>query len=277
MAFTTDTWVLHKDWDRATITFQITNFAAAVAAKKKGQCIDSKLCTIGGTQFGVCVFPLGDMYIAKAVHKHPLPAHTCDTKAAANHLSIYTDNNSDHRVSCDYTITVGDKKMSSSNQQIKGNNGMGWRDFMERKEVGANLTVVVDITLLREEVGGADRGVIGRTFLKETVKEVLESVNTEQADNHADLKSDLEELKTDMRKMKQEMALARGPIKIPECVICLDELRPPLRIVQCLKGHKLCEPCSLKEEVVSCPLNCRSGFMGRDLGMEGFVRQLLGE
>ena len=28
---------------------------------------------------------------------------------------------------------------------------------MARKDVGANLTVVVDITLLREEVGGTDK------------------------------------------------------------------------------------------------------------------------
>ena len=89
--------------------------------------------------------------------------------------------------------------------------------------MGANLTVVVDITLLREQV------------------------------------------------------ITRGAIKIAVCSICLEELRPPLRIVQYLKGHKLCEPCSLKEEVVSCPLNCRAGFMGRDLGMEAFVRQLLGQ
>jgi len=259
MAFTTDTWVLHKDWDKATITFQITNFAAAVAATEKGKGFSSKACTIGGSKFGVSVYPSGAI------------------EAAENKVSMYTENYSDHKVSCDYTMTVGDVKKSESNAQVKGKSGQGWQNFMERKDVGANLTVVVDITLLREEVGGADRGVIGRTFLKETVKEVLESVNTEQADNHADLKSDLEELKTDMRKMKQEMALARGPIKIPECVICLEELRPPLRIVQCLKGHKLCEPCSLKKEVVSCPLNCRSGFMGRDLGMEAFVRQLLGE
>ena len=71
------------------------------------------------------------------------------------------------------------------------------------------------------------------------------------------------------------MALARGPLKIPECVICLDELRPPLKIVQCIKGHKVCEPCSEKVEVKACP-SCKAGFLGRDHGMEGFVRELLG-
>ena len=302
MAFTTDTWVLHKDWDKATITFEIINFAAAVAANKKGQAIWSKDCTIGGSQFGIKVYPSGK------------------NDAAKNHVSIYTMNHSAHKVAYNHSITVGDvKKSGENNEHVEGKGGKGWTNFLEREEVGANLLVVVDITLLREEVGGAERGVVSRTFLKETVKEVLEDVNEEQeekhkdlknkmADNHEDLKNEiknnkreqavnhedmknemkkmkteqadktgLEELKVEMKKMKQEMALARGPVKIPECVICLDELRPPLRIVQCIKGHKVCEPCSERdEEVKACP-SCRAGFLGRDYGMEAFVRQLLGE
>ena len=43
-----------------------------------------------------------------------------------------------------------------------------------------------------------------------------------------------------------------------------------------LKGHKICEPCSGKGELVSCP-TCKSAFMGRDYGMEAFVRELSGE
>ena len=37
-------------------------------------------------------------------------------------------------------------------------------------------------------------------------------------------------------------------ISIPECLICMEEMSPPTRIVQCLKGHKICEPCSQREE-----------------------------
>ena len=42
------------------------------------------------------------------------------------------------------------------------------------------------------------------------------------------------------------------------------------------QGHKICEPCSEKEAVVSCP-TCKTAFMGRDFGMEAFVRELSGE
>jgi len=257
MAYTTDTYVLYRDWNKATITYEITNFAAAVAANKKGKVIVSKECTIGGTQFTVVVYPSGNRGAGKDM------------------VSIFTRNSSKHKVSFDHSIAVGDVKMSGSNVLGEGNSGWGRKDFMVRKDVGANLAVVVDITLLREEVGSTDRGVVGRTFLKETVKEVLETGGVlegmkRQADN-------LEELKTEMKKMKQELALARGPVKIPECVICLEELRPPLKIVQCIQGHKVCEPCSKREEEVKACPTCRTGFLGRDYGMETFVRQLLGE
>jgi len=257
MAFTTETWVLHKDLNKATITFEMNNFAAAVAAKEKGQSVESRPCSIGGSKFRVRVYPSGA------------------NKAAEDMVSVYTMNDSDHKVAIDYSMTVGDVKQSLSNQQLEGKSSWGWHDFMERKEVGANLTVVADITLLREQVGGADEGVKEvNTDLADTIGELkndVKKMKIAQAENMEELKIEIKEIK----EIKQQKT--RGAIKIAECVICLEELRPPLRIVQCLKGHKLCEPCSLKKEVVSCPLNCRSGFMGRDLGMEAFVRQLLGE
>ena len=244
MAYTTETWVLHRDWDKATITFEITDFAAAVAAKEKNQGIESKPCTIGGSQFGVKVYPSGD------------------DSAAENKVSIYTMNYSDHKVAYDYSITVGDVKRSGSNVMAEGKRGWGFPDFMERRQVGADLTVVAEITLLREQVTKGQADTIGE------LKNDMEKMKIAQAEN-------MEELKTEIKEIKQRMT--GGSIKMAECVICLEELVPPLRIVQCLKGHKLCEPCSQREGVVSCPTNCRAGFMGRDLGMEAFVRQLLGD
>ena len=140
------------------------------------------------------------------------------------------------------------------------------------------------ISILSNPVGGVDRGVVGRTFLKEAAKEVLEAVDKTLEDKFEDLKNEMKKqadnlgkLKAEMAKMKREVALARGPLKIPECIICLEELRPPLRIVQCIQGHKVCESCSKREEEVKACPSCRAGFLGRDYGMETFVRQLLGD
>merc|ERR1712192_62325 len=44
-------------------------------------------------------------------------------------------------------------------------------------------------------------------------------------------------------------------------------------IVQCMQGHKICEPCSEKEEVVACP-ECKLAFLGRDMGMEACVQNM---
>ena len=75
------------------------------------------------------------------------------------------------------------------------------------------------------------------------------------------INSKFEDLKEDIK----------APARAPECPICFEELRPPMQIIQCLKGHKLCEPCSLKPEIANCQDGCKAGFMGRDLGMEAFL------
>jgi len=68
------------------------------------------------------------------------------------------------------------------------------------------------------------------------------------------------------------------PISIPECLICMEEMSPPTKIVQCLKGHKICEPCSQREEVMFCPGHCKTGFTGfRDFGMEAFILKMTEE
>jgi len=68
------------------------------------------------------------------------------------------------------------------------------------------------------------------------------------------------------------------PISIPECLICMEEMSPPTKIVQCLKGHKICEPCSQREEVMFCPGHCKTGFTGfRDFGMEAFILKMTDE
>ena len=40
------------------------------------------------------------------------------------------------------------------------------------------------------------------------------------------------------------------------CPVCLELLRPPLRIFQCPEGHILCENCKENPAIVHCP-QCR--------------------
>ena len=78
------------------------------------------------------------------------------------------------------------------------------------------------------------------------------------------------------RDLKEEIGKVKTPATdfIPECLVCLDTLES-LKIVQCMQGHKICEPCSEEQEVSSCP-TCKTAFMGRDFGMEAFMRTISG-
>ena len=79
--------------------------------------------------------------------------------------------------------------------------------------------------------------------------------------------------------LKAEVAKFRPVLSLPECPICMQDMVPPTRIIQCLRGHKLCEHCHgklVRSGKRNCPGHCGTGFNGRDLGMEAFLRQLTG-
>jgi len=122
--------------------------------------------------------------------------------------------------------------------------------------------------------------------IEATLKAEVVNVSTatdglkEMIKNHeVKLRSDLlEEINNVQKNLKAEIVKVKTPAAefIPECPICLHQMVPPTKIVHCVKGHKLCETCSKKEAVKSCP-SCKTAFMGRDFGMEAFIRELAGE
>ena len=96
-----------------------------------------------------------------------------------------------------------------------------------------------------------------------------------------EVKAEVMELKSavnaEMMVLKAEAAKSRPTLTLPECLICLQDMAPPTRIIQCKMGHKLCEPCydaMMRSRRSTCPGHCGTGFIGRDLGMEAFLRQL---
>jgi len=99
-----------------------------------------------------------------------------------------------------------------------------------------------------------------------------------------EVKAEVMELKSavnaEMMVLKAEVAKSRLTLTLPECLICLQDMTPPTRIIQCQMGHKLCEPCydaMMRSRRSTCPGHCGTGFIGRDLGMEAFLRQLTGK
>jgi len=87
---------------------------------------------------------------------------------------------------------------------------------------------------------------------------------------------DLVKLKSQKQELSQHLSkLAAKPqiLPCPECPVCLDSMKPPMRILQCVSGHLVCEGCSRKMKKVFCP-TCKKDLSGRATAMEQFLRTL---
>ena len=62
--------------------------------------------------------------------------------------------------------------------------------------------------------------------------------------------------------------------KIPECYVCFEEMKPPLRIKSCTEGHALCEQCLERMKPKRCG-QCKSVSFGRATTLEQFIKNIL--
>jgi len=89
-------------------------------------------------------------------------------------------------------------------------------------------------------------------------------------------KKELADHKTKATKGKNESVASGSKANeklIPECPVCMDEMRPPTRIYSCGNGHLICEEC--KPGLGTCA-TCRTGlYTTRATAMEQLVRQAL--
>ena len=149
-------------------------------------------------------------------------------------------------------------------------------------DASGKLTAVIVMSVVREEVTTARRDV---KYLHEESKEEVESLKSEvsnlkseiktlifrQESGRKDLKRLMPETKTEIAGLKSEMADLKDEIKslvskiedlvkpvqkspppsipCPECPVCFDEMKPPLRIFQCKSGHLICINCLRMPEV----------------------------
>ena len=108
---------------------------------------------------------------------------------------------------------------------------------------------------------------------KKEEKDVTSNREAKSKEELARLES---KLVAEVRGLKAEVAKAKSQPPMPECPICMQDMNPPTRIFMCQMGHKLCESCWMKPGLLNCPGHCGTPFIGRDLGMEAFLRQLTG-
>ena len=284
MAGATDshTWSVQKDWDEAKLFFEITNFSDVRKRITNGQNITSKEISIGRSSFSATVYPSGDF------------------TAGSGKVGVFLENRSKHTVVADCTASVGKTTLALKDQKIKAAAGNGWPNFMSASDVmpGANFVLCMDIKLKKEEINVTnEREAVNKSFisikevedwvekgmqkrlgahtadLRDEVKQAEKRLKSEVAEVRGDLGGKVDQIKKDL---KAEIGKVKTPAAdfIPESLVCLESLET-LKIVQCVQGHKICEPCSEEQEVSSCP-TCKTAFMGRDFGMEAFMRTISG-
>ena len=201
MAFNTSSWSVKEDANKAKLKLEIPNFSEVLGNTRKDQEIRSKQVAVGGSKFALSVCPKG--------YK----------KAEEGMLFAFLENESDHDVVVDYTISVeGGNSMSAQNCKIAKNTSMGWWNFMRASEVGKDLNITVDFALTWEEIsegGMVEENQANISDLAEVVKSLGEKLKQ-------------------MGEKLEQMAKVKAPL-VPECPVCLLQLKPPKKIVQCLK------------------------------------------
>ena len=88
--------------------------------------------------------------------------------------------------------------------------------------------------------------------------------------------SQLESILEDLIKKNAKNEETERNLPIPECPVCMEQMMPPTRIIQCMSGHFVCQTCESQPTLVNCP-TCRQNFTGRAIGMEQFIASLMNE
>ena len=106
--------------------------------------------------------------------------------------------------------------------------------------------------------------------LSEYQREEVEELDRMIMDNRQE-KSDLQ------RRMQAWLQPAGATASVPQCPVCLDKMRPPVRIFNCRNGHLICGQCRPQVDNDMCT-TCRVvEYTGRATAVEQMIRQMHGQ
>ena len=100
---------------------------------------------------------------------------------------------------------------------------------------------------------------------KDALKEALEKVEREEA-----------ELMRRKEALTAALLERAGPSLVPECLVCLVKMEPPLQIYTCSNGHLICHICKPRICGNLCVTRCQGSYTGRATAVEQIVRKTLG-
>ena len=262
---------------------QVLSFENKMRAWKPGRIIRLKSFYVNGIQLRLQLYPNGR------------------ANAERNFTSMFVENMGQEDIKIDCDLSIGGEKMSLNADTIRAGESFGWPRFYdhaqhnfaqndsdsEPEDNDENLEIVLNIKRVWKDFSDGEK-----TVLETKVDKIVENqtaISVNQLKIKAQLETKINNLEVQMREMMQEMksnASSRRSewrqlgtsdrqhlVPKPECPVCMEELGPGTRIMQCGAGHLLCWGCSQKPEVTGCP-TCREPFTGRAHGMEAYLKMV---
>ena len=258
MAFKTSSWSMKEEVTKAKLKLEIPYFSDVVRNTIKGQKISSEQFDVRGINFALDIYPNGTLKAAKGM----LSAF------------LRNESNYDVLVDYTISIGRGNAQ-SLENIKIENGGSWGWWNFMRASEVGTDLETTVEVELKKwgdfsgglveknqvdsknlvqvverlgvklEQMGGKLEKSMGGKL--EQMGGKLEKNMGGKLEKNMGVKLEqmggkLEQMGGKLEQMEQRMEnFVRGEIAkvkattIPECPVCFLQLKPPKKIVQCLK------------------------------------------
>jgi len=71
---------------------------------------------------------------------------------------------------------------------------------------------------------------------------------------------------------RKKRSLTESGLQLPECPVCWEEMRSPVQIFNCIKGHVICGECRSR---VSICTHCREPYIGRATAMELWIKGIV--
>ena len=264
---------ISRDQGMTSYRCQVLSFEDKMRSWQPGRELRLKSFCVSGVKLRLAVYPNGKL------------------NAHRNFTSIFLQNDSDEDVKVDFDVSMGQTKLSLSAKRIEANRGLGWNRFFnhgrhkfarndsEPENHDEDLVIVCNIKRI---------WVNSDNFNIQTKVDKL--INNVQK-NHTELENKINDqnkiissqnkmIKNLGEQVKQLLEVknnnAPKVVPKPECPVCMEEMEPRKKIIQCGAGHLLCWGCSRKRDMGNkCP-TCREPFTGRAHGMEAYLKTVFG-
>jgi len=282
MSSLTNDWIQNISHNKVRSFIFIDNFKEKMKEYSVNEKIRSEPFLVNKSRFALDIYPNGD-----------------DVKG---HVSAFLVNLNNWRVCINYKFSVPEiacEKRGAEKTLFDSSVDWGWAKFLphnQRSKWLSNdslLKIVVDVELLCEEIPMKKRDEVltlqNTDFQIEKPVNTLEGLRSFVSEKNQILMKENENLRSmvlrltskseNLESMVSSLTLSVGQlteivldqkddvlrIEWPECPICHERIKKPMRLKQCGKGHIVCEECLRGE--TNC-YTCKDVISGRPTALE---------